>query len=61
MLNKQHILQICCLVREIVRMNKEKKDRRIRKTEKQLLDGLTYLMETKSINDITVRGTCRYC
>lgn len=55
MLNKQHILQICCLVREIVRMNKEKKDRRIRKTEKQLLDGLTYLMETKSINDITVR------
>ena len=36
-------------------MNDEKKDRRIRKTEKQLLDGLTKLMETKSINDITVR------
>lgn len=36
-------------------MNNEKKDRRIRKTEKQLLDGLTYLMQTKSINDITVR------
>jgi AcrR family transcriptional regulator len=36
-------------------LNNEKKDRRIRKTEKQLLDGLTYLMQTKSINDITVR------
>ena len=36
-------------------MNTEKKDRRIRKTEKQLLNGLTTLMETKSINDITVR------
>ncbi len=36
-------------------MIKEKKDRRIRKTQKLLLDGLIELMERKSINDITVR------
>lgn len=36
-------------------MERKKTDRRIRKTEKQLLEGLTVLMETKSINDITVR------
>lgn len=36
-------------------MQTEKKDRRVRKTENLLLEGLTDLMETKSINDITVR------
>lgn len=36
-------------------MTKEIKDRRIRKTEKQLFDALISLMETKSVNTITVR------
>ena len=31
------------------------RDRRIRKTEEQLVKGLTKLMKTKSIKDITVR------
>lgn len=33
----------------------EKKDRRIRKTEMQLKDGLTKLLKQKSINEITVK------
>ncbi|MDD6826404.1 MAG: TetR-like C-terminal domain-containing protein [Oscillospiraceae bacterium] len=33
----------------------EHRDRRIRKTEEQLVKGLTKLMKTKSIKDITVR------
>lgn len=33
----------------------EKKDRRVRKTQRLLLNGLIELMEQKSINDITVR------
>ena len=36
-------------------INNEKKDRRVRKTQRLLLNGLIELMEHKSINDITVR------
>lgn len=36
-------------------MNEEFIDRRVRKTKKQLLIGLTKLMQEKSIKDITVR------
>ena len=33
----------------------EKTDRRVRKTKKQLRQGLAKLMEKKSINEITVK------
>lgn len=36
-------------------MNTEKMDRRIRKTRKQLLNGLTTLMQKKDIKDISVK------
>ncbi len=36
-------------------MNQNTKDRRVRKTKRLLLEGLTELMKTKSINDITVK------
>lgn len=36
-------------------MNKEGMDRRVRKTKKQLLLGLTSLMQEKSVREITVR------
>ena len=39
----------------------EKQDRRIRKTRKLLLHGLTQLMEKKSIKHITVRELTDLC
>lgn len=40
---------------ENFKMSENVMDRRVRKTKKLLLDGLTEIMEEKSINDITVR------